>query len=338
MGESDQNSVVVRVPRDLATGDVKASRIGQRARELRTPVLSFLRSSPAFMGLVSAAPARQLFEVRFSPDTLTALGSGQATWSMNADGTFKAVVRTKTGQIWPKHPSWAPVQDVGAALSQLNNLAVHSALADILARLEDIAEGIDRILRGQRADRYGQVCGGVSLYQQAIAASDPSLKRTLLSAALQSLSEGRSKVLQILAMESGQLKPPSDGELLLKSPVFGPDPNRRLAARFWEAVQDASVAVYAVEQAALVCDELGELEIIPVLIREVAAELKEPVAELRSLALHIPYTPERDPAEPWNVIERRIIQGADQLIASLTSPDRTIALEFDRTDLLPEGK
>ena len=65
-------------------------------------------------------------------------------------------------------------------LSSLNQLAIQQTLANIVRRLEVIDEKITDVLQGQINDRLAEVKSGIHIYEQAVVASDPDIRRELL--------------------------------------------------------------------------------------------------------------------------------------------------------------
>ena len=69
-------------------------------------------------------------------------------------------------------------------LSSLNQLAIQQTLANIVRRLEVIDEKITDVLQGQINDRLAEVESGIHIYEQAVVASYPDIRRDLLRNAI----------------------------------------------------------------------------------------------------------------------------------------------------------
>ena len=109
--------------------------------------------------LVRSLDPKKLYSLEWPPGMLEAVQNGEATWKKYADGSLAVVLRDKDNKSFVKHlrlrESDVPFQSAAA----LSNMAVQAALADVVARLEEIDAKLERALVGARADRHGAAQG-----------------------------------------------------------------------------------------------------------------------------------------------------------------------------------
>ena len=109
-------------------------------------------------------------------------------------GFWSTTIRdVKTGQIIDHVNLKEITPDL---LSSLNQLATQQTLANIVHRLEAIDEKITDVLQGQVNDRLAEVESGIHIYEQAVVASDPDVRRELIVSAIQKLNIGRNKLIK----------------------------------------------------------------------------------------------------------------------------------------------
>jgi hypothetical protein len=191
---SNKDSLVIQPNSEVISDTDLQSNVIVFDEENRQKLIQILRQIPAIFDLAKKLSEGKTYQAIFTPEVLKRINDGLARLDKKDNGLFGAVIRdVETGQI-TDHVSLKEVMP--DLLSSLNQLAVQQTLADIVCRLEVIDEKITDVLQGQINDRLAEVESGISLYKQAIAASDPEFRQVLLGHAIHSLNSGRNKLMK----------------------------------------------------------------------------------------------------------------------------------------------
>ena len=161
----------------------------------RQKVIQILRQIPAFVDVVKKLSSEEkTYMAEFGRAVQERMNDGSARLDDKGNGLFGVLVRdVKTGQVTEQVRLKEVTPDL---LSSLNQLATQQTLANIIHRLEVIDEKITNVLQGQFNDRLAEVESGIHIYQQAVVASDPDVRRKLMVSAIQTLNDGRNKLLK----------------------------------------------------------------------------------------------------------------------------------------------
>jgi hypothetical protein len=162
--------------------------------EKRQKVIQILRQIPTISDVAKKLLEGKTYRAIIAPEVWVRMKVGSARLDNRANDLFGPLIRdVETGQII-QHVSLKEVTP--DLFSSLNQLATQQTLANIVQRLEVIDEKITNVLQGQFNDRLAEVKSGIQIYEQAIVASDPELRRELIVSAIQLLNDGRQKLLE----------------------------------------------------------------------------------------------------------------------------------------------
>jgi hypothetical protein len=327
-GSSNSESLVV--PRELVLPSERSEPIRQfaeRFRLSRKSIVTVLQQVPAVIDVVRGLDPRQLYTIEWPPEAVAALKQGTGIWKRNASGSLDTAIRAKNGGAFVKHLRLKEMHEAGVDLSALNNLAVQSALAEIIARLEELSSKVDAVLAGQRTDRQGLVDAGESTYLQALGCRHGDDRLHLLREAVVPLNTGRFQMLRSIESEALALAKPTGS-----APLRGDTPTQRLAAAFGTIQQDMMTAMRATRSLVLVYEELRQPDAAKETVRHFAEILGKPAHTLRELAKYVPYSRSADHEEFWMKVDSKLVPAAHSSLRLLEA--QRVLSEFTPADIL----
>jgi hypothetical protein len=166
----------------------------KKPRDISSIFNTLLLQSPGYAEIASTLAKGHTYKAYIPPEVVKRLQAGSARLATRANGHFAAnILDSKTGKIIANASLENVPPDLLASLSQLST---QQALSNISSQLEAIGEQLSAVLEGQHLDRIAEVKAGVELYEQAMAASEGPERQHLLGLAVQSLANGRSKLLE----------------------------------------------------------------------------------------------------------------------------------------------
>ena len=293
--------------------------------EKRQKVIQILRQIPAYFDVARNLTEGRTYQAIFPPEVLERMKDGMARLDKKDNGLYGALIRdVETGHV-TNHVSLKEVTP--DLLSSLSQLATQQTLANVVHRLEVIDEKITNVLQGQANDRLAEVETGIQIYEQAVRASDPDIRRELIVSAIQKLNEGRNK--------------------LIKSTDFGfidKLPRNRLGMFFswsWDIPKDVQSKAESVWKAAhviikssrylvLAYSDLNEPDSLRVSLEQMKSEVKDFQDKIGEIARWL---------EPTSILHEdltTISQGVLPNIHDLDEiPQRTIVVEFKPKEIAP---
>lgn len=162
--------------------------------EKRQKLIQILRQIPAISDVAKKLTDGKTYKAYISPEVLERIKDGSARLAQRDNGHFAAnILDTETGRTIHNASLVEVTPDL---LNSLDQLAIQQTLANIVNRLEVIDEKITDVLQGQFNDRLAEVESGIHIYEQAVVASDPDVRRELLVSAIQKLNDGRNKLIK----------------------------------------------------------------------------------------------------------------------------------------------
>jgi hypothetical protein len=186
---SNKDSIVTRpsgeiIPHTTLQSDVIVFNEAERRKAIQ-----ILRQIPAIVDVAKKLSEGTTYQAYFSPEVWKRIKDGSARLDKKDNGLFGVLIRdVKTGHV-TNHVSLKEVTP--DLLGSLNQLAIQQTLANIVHRLEVLDEKITDVLQGQINDRLAEVESGIHIYEQAVAASDPDVRRELTVSAIQKLNDVR---------------------------------------------------------------------------------------------------------------------------------------------------
>lgn len=314
--------LALRVPSALSPvgRDEGVRQLLARFRGVRGDLIAAFRSAPAVADLARSLDPKKMYEIEWPAGMLEAVQNGDTTWKKYADGSLAVVLRDKDGKSIVKHlrlrESDVPFQSAAA----MSNLAIQAALADVVARLEEIDAKLERSLAGARADRHGIVDGGIHLYEQAVVLVHPADRRRLLLSAAQTLAEGRGQLLKFIEAEAAAIQPPTALSGFFKAVPFAETPTQKYVKRMTQLTEDAGKAIVATRAIVLVYEELGETESARVAVMQLADAGRGNAARLATLARSVPATVNLPmPEHAWQLLDQKVIPAADRSVGVLAA-------------------
>lgn len=162
--------------------------------EKRQRMIQLIRQVPAILEVVKKLSEGKTYKAYISPDILDRINNGSAKFAHRDNGLLGAnILDAETGKIIHNASLMEVTPDL---LSSLIQLGIQQTLADIVHRLEVLDEKITDVLQGQINDRLAEVESGIHIYEQAIVASNPDIRRELTVSAIQKLNDGRNKLIK----------------------------------------------------------------------------------------------------------------------------------------------
>jgi hypothetical protein len=186
---SNKDSIVIQpsgeiIPHTTLQSDVIVFNEAERRKAIQ-----ILRQIPAIVDVAKKLSEGTTYQAYFSPEVWKRIKDGSARLDKKDNGLFGVLIRdVKTGHV-TNHVSLKEVTP--DLLGSLNQLAIQQTLANIVHRLEVLDEKITDVLQGQINDRLAEVESGIHIYEQAVAASDPDVRRELTVSAIQKLNDVR---------------------------------------------------------------------------------------------------------------------------------------------------
>lgn len=328
------------IPDRLGIDERDAGARGMLARfqALRSQVLAGLRAVPALSQLVASHGPDVLLTIQWPAGALDALAKGDVTWKKYADGSLAVMLRGPKGKEIVKHLRLREVSLPPETAAALHNLAVQSALAEIIGRLEDLDAKVERVLSGQRVDRHGRIDGGLHLYEQAMAAAPGSARHLQIANALALLNQGRSQLMAFIEDEANSITAPSAWESL--TTLWGETPTTKHTKRMDALAEDAAKCVLATRAIVIIHEEQGDSGSARVAVEQLARVARECAPKLAHAARAVPRKAGgRDPEAIWRFLHRRILPSADAAVRLLggggSSP---LSLDFSAAELLNMGE
>ena len=174
----NKDSLVIQPSGEVISHTALQSDVIVFDEEKRQKVIQILRQIPAFVDVAKKLSEGKTYQAIITPEVLERIKDGSARLDKKDNGLFGALIRdVETGHIIDHVSLMEVTPDL---LSSLNQLAIQQTLANIVRRLEVIDEKITDVLQGQFNDRLAEVESGIHIYEQAVVASDPDVRRELI--------------------------------------------------------------------------------------------------------------------------------------------------------------
>lgn len=190
----NEDSIVIQPSGEIIPHTASPSELTVFDEEKRQRVIQVLRQIPAILDGAKKLSEGKTYKAYIAPEILGRINDGSARLANRDNGLFGAnILDVETGKIIHNASLMEVTPDL---LSSLNQLATQQTLANIVHRLEVLDEKITDVLQGQINDRLAEVESGIHIYEQAVAASDPDVRRELTVSAIQKLNDGRNKLIK----------------------------------------------------------------------------------------------------------------------------------------------
>lgn len=321
----NKNSLIIQPSDEIISQPALQSDVIVFDEEKRQKVIQILRQIPAILNSVKKLSEGKTYKAIITPEVLKRIKEGSARLDKKNNGLLSTTIRdAKTGQFIGRVNLKEITPDL---LTSLNQLATQQTLANIVHRLEAIDEKITDVLQGQTNDRLAEVESGIHIYEQAVVASDPDVRRELIVSAIQKLNDGRNK--------------------LIKSTNFGfidKLPRNRLGMFFslnWDIPKHVQLKAESVWKAAhaiikasrylvIAYSDLNQPDSLRVSLEQVKSEVKAFQDKVGKIVDWLP------PTSNWRESLTTISQGVLPNIHDLDDiPQKTIVVEFQPKEIAP---
>jgi hypothetical protein len=293
--------------------------------EKRQKVIQILRQIPTILDSAKKLSEGKTYQAIIGPEALERINNGSAKLIDKGNGLLSATIRdAKTSRVID-HASLKEVEP--DLLNSLNQLATQQTLANIVNRLEVIDEKITDVLEGQFNDRIAEVESGIHIYEQAVVASDPDVRRELIVSAIQKLNDGRNKLIR--STDFGFIdKLPRDKLRMFFSLNWDiPKHVQSKAESVWKA---AHAIIKASRYLVIAYSDLNQPGSLRVSLEQVESEVKVFQDKMGEIVHWLP------PTSDWRESLMTISQGVLPNTHELDNiPQKTIIIEFQPKEIAP---
>jgi hypothetical protein len=293
--------------------------------EKRQKVIQILRQIPAYIDVAKKLTEGKTYQAIITPEVLKRIKEGSARLDKIDNGLLSTTIRdAKTGRFIDRVNLKEVTPDL---LSSLNQLATQQTLANIVRRLDVIDEKITDVLQGQVNDRLAEVESGIHIYQQAVVASDPDVRRKLMVSAIQTLNDGRNKLLKSTDFSFIDELPRNRLGMFFSLNRDIPKYVQSNAELVWKA---AHAIVRASRYLVIAYSALDEPESLRVSLEQVKSEVVVLQDKMGKIVNMLP------PTSNWRESLTTISQGVLPNIHDLDDiPRKTIVVEFQPKEIAP---
>jgi hypothetical protein len=322
---SNKDCLVIQSSDEIISRTALPSDVIVFDEEKRQKVIQILRQIPAYIDVAKKLTDGKTYQAIISPEVLQRIKEGSARFDELENGLLSTTIRdANTGWFIGRVNLKEITPDV---LNSLNQLATQQTLANVVRRLEVIDEKITSVLQGQINDRLAEVESGIHIYEQAIVASDPDVKRELLVSAIEKLTEGRNKLLKSTDFRFIDELPRDRLGMFLRLTQNIPKYVQSNAEPVWKA---AHAIVRASRYLVIAYSALDEPESLRVSLEQVRSEIKVFQDKMGKIVNMLP------PTSTWRESLTTISQGVLPNIHDLDNiSQKTIVIEFQPKEIAP---
>ena len=293
--------------------------------EKRQKVIQILRQIPAYIDVAKKLSEGKTYKAIIDPEVLKRIKEGSARLDEIDNGLLSTTIRdAKTGRFIDR----VNLKEVTPELlNSLNQLAIQQTLANVVRRLEVIDEKITDILQGQFNDRLAEVESGIHVYEQAVVASDPDVRRELIVSAIQKLNDGRNKLIKSTDFSFIDKLPRNRLAMFFSLNWDIPKHVQSKAESVWKA---AHAIVEASRYLVIAYSSLNEPDSLRVSLEQVESEVKVFQDKIGEIVHWLP------PTSNWRESVTTISQGVLPNIRDLDDiQQKTIVVEFQPKEITP---
>jgi hypothetical protein len=323
---SNQDSLVIQPSGEVISHTALQSDAIIFDEEKRQKFIQILRQIPAIFDVVKKLSSEEkTYMAEFGRAVQERINDGSARLDDKGNGLFGVLIRdVKTGQVTEQVRLKEVTPDF---LNSLNQLATQQTLANIVRRLEVIDEKITYVLQGQVNDRLAEVESGIHIYEQAVVASDPDVRRELIVSAIQKLNDGRNKLIKSTDFGFIDKLPRNKLDMFFSLNWDIPKHVQSKAESVWKA---AHAIIKASRYLVLAYSDLNQPDSLRVSLEQVKSEVKVFQDKMGEIVNMLP------PASNWRESLTAISQGVLLNIRDLEDiTQKTIVVEFQPKEIVP---
>lgn len=293
--------------------------------EKRQKVIQILRRIPTILDSAKKLSEGKTYKAYISPEVLKRIKDGSARLAKRDNGLLGAnILDAKTGRIIDNASLMEVTPDL---LSSLSQLVTQQTLANIVQRLEVIDEKITDVLQGQVNDRLAEIESGIHIYEQAVVASDPDIRRELMVSAIQKLNDGRNKLIKSTDLSFIDKLPRNRLSMFFSLNWDIPKYVRSKAESVWKA---AHAIIKASRYLVIAYSALNQPDSLRVSLEQVESEVKVFQDKMGEIVNMLP------PTSNWRESLTAISQGVLPNIRDLEDiTQKTIVVEFQPKEIAP---
>ncbi len=322
---SNQDNLIIQPSDEIISHTALQSDVIVFDEEKRQKVIQILRQIPAILDSVKKLSEGKTYKAIITPEVLKRIKEGSARLDKKDNGLLSTTIRdAKTGQFIDRVNLKEVTPDL---LSSLNQLATQQTLANIVHRLEVIDEKITDVLQGQTNDRLAEVESGIHIYEQAVVASDPDIRRELIVSAIQKLNDGRNKLIKSTDFGFTDKLPRNRLGMFFSLNWDIPKHVQSKAESVWKA---AHAIIKASRYLVIAYSDLNQPDSLRVSLEQVKSEVKVFQDKMGEMVNMLP------PTSNWRESLTAISQGVLPNIRDLDDiPQKTIVVEFQPKEIAP---
>ena len=293
--------------------------------EKRQKVIQILCQIPAILDVAKKLSEEKTYQAVFPPEVWKRIKDGSARLDKKDNGLFSSWIRDVETGHFADHVDLKEVTP--DLLSSLNQLAMQQTLADIVHRLDAIDEKITDVLQGQINDRLAEVESGIHIYEQAVVASDPDVRRELIVSAIQKLNDGRNKLMRSTDFGFIDKLPRNRLGMFFSLNWDIPKHVQSKAESVWKA---AHAIIKASRYLVIAYSDLNQPDSLRVSLEQVEGEVKVFQDKIGEIVNWL------SPTSNWRESFITISQGVLPNIRDLDDiPQKTIVVEFQPREIAP---
>jgi hypothetical protein len=322
---SNNDSLIIQSGEEIISHTASQSDVIVFDEEKRQKLIQILRQIPAYIDVAKKLTEGKTYQAIITPEVLKRIKEGSARLDKIDDGLWSTTIRdVKTGRYIDR----VNLKEITPELlSSLNQLAIQQTLANIVHRLEAIDEKITDILQGQVNDRLAEVESGIHIYEQAVVASDPDVRRELLVSAIQTLNMGRNKLIKSADFSFIDELPRTKLRMFFSLKWNIHKYVRSKAESVWK---QAHAIVQASRCLVMAYSELNEPDTLRVSLEQVESEVKVFQDKMGEIVNWL------SPTSNWRASLTTISQGVLPNVQDLDDiPQKTIVVEFQPKEIAP---
>lgn len=322
---SDKDSIIIRPSGEVVSPTALHSDVIVFDEGKRQKVIQILRQIPAIVDSAKKLSEGKTYQAVLPPEVLARIKDGSARLDEKGNRLFGALIRdAKTGRVIDHVDLKEVTPDL---LSSLNQVATQQTLADIVHRLEVIDEKITDVLQGQFNDRLAEVESGIHIYEQAVVASDPDVRRELMVSAIQKLNDGRNKLIKSTDFGFIDKLPRNRLGMFFNLNWDIPKYVQSKAESVWKA---AHAIIKASRYLVIAYSNLNQPDSLRVSLEQVKSEVKAFQDKMGEMVNML------SPTSNWRESLTAISQGVLPNIRDLDDiPQKTIIVEFQPKEIAP---
>lgn len=322
---SNEDNIIIQPNGEIIPPTTLQSDVIVFDEEKRQKVIQILRQIPSILEGAKKLSEGKTYKAYISPEVLERIKDGSARLAKRDNGYFAAnILDAETGRTIHNASLVEVTPDL---LNSLDQLAKQQTLANIVNRLAVIDEKITEVLQGQFNDRLAEVESGIHIYEQAVVASDPDVRRELIVSAIQKLNDGRNKLIK--STDFGFIdKLPRDKLRMFFSLNWDiPKHVQSNAESVWKA---AHAIIKASRYLVIAYSDLNQPDSLRVSLEQVESEVKVFQDKMGEIVHWLP------PTSDWRESLITISQGVLPNVHELDDiPQKTIVIEFQPNEIAP---